>query len=119
MALEYGIDLDEKIRTGEREIGLVAALREYRVRKADAATGDDPLKPLRWLRDGKPPFDVETWIACWNCSPSARTGLRGCSSNRLVGPESERVEFGNTAPAVSKALMIAALLLNSDRPSVR
>ena len=34
MALEYGIDLDEKIRTGEREIGLVAALREYRVRQA-------------------------------------------------------------------------------------
>ena len=59
MALEYGIDLDEKIRTGAREIGLVTALREYRVRKAAAAPGDDPLTPLRWLRNGKPPFDVE------------------------------------------------------------
>jgi hypothetical protein len=59
MALEYGIDLDEKIRTGAREIGLVTALREYRVLKADAATGDDRLTPLRWFRNGKPPFDVE------------------------------------------------------------
>jgi hypothetical protein len=59
MALEYGIDLDEKIRTGAREIGLAAALREYRVLKAGAATGDDPLTPLTWFRNGKPPFDIE------------------------------------------------------------
>lgn len=59
MALEYGIDLDEKVRIGGREISLATAVAEYQVMKAAAATLGDTLTPPVWLRDDKPPFDVE------------------------------------------------------------